>query len=132
MHEQTYLEFGEAISHIANRGMAKIHPQLGVKVSPSGEVFIPGDKWHKAHWTFGNKNHYGYRTVKIAGKRYSVHKLVAEAFLQYPIPEGMEVDHISRDRSVNRLSNLRVVSRSENRRNRADHDRVEEQGRTQR
>ena len=129
MNEQLYLELGEAISTLTGRTLARVHPQLGVKVSPCGEVFVPGDKWHKAHWTFGCKNSDGYRQVLIGGKSFYVHRLVVETFLG-PIPEGYQIDHINRDRSSNMVTNLRICTPSENRRNCADHDRVEAQGRT--
>lgn len=106
------------------------HPYLNVWVREDGCVYVPQSGKHPAHWTFGCQNSWGYRLVKLAGKNYRVHRLVAEAFIQYPIPKGMEVDHISRDKSANMASNLRIVSRSENMRNRADHDRVDARGGT--
>ena len=89
---------------------------------------VPATRGHLANWTFGSKNNRDYLQVKINGKLYLVHRLVAEAFIG-PIPEGYEVDHINRCRSDNRVDNLRIVTRSKNQRNTAQHDRVEAQGR---
>ena len=48
-----------------------------------------------------------------ARKGFLVHKLVASAFI--PNPDGLpQVDHISKDRSNNHVSNLRWISRSGN------------------
>ena len=108
----------------------KIHPTVGVLVRSNGEVFVPANGKHKAHWTFGWKSGNGYLNVRINGKMYQVHRLVAETYL--PNPKNLpEVDHISRDRTDNRaFFNLRWVSRSQNSRNRDDHDRVEARGGT--
>ena len=46
-----------------------------------------------------------------------VHRMVYEAF-KGEIPEGMEIDHIDRNRQNNNPDNLRVVTRSENNKNR--------------
>lgn len=105
------------------------HPTLNILVREDGCVFVPGDKWHKAHCTFGTKGAHGYRQVRIAGKDYKVHRLVAETFIGL-IPEGYEIDHINRCPSDNRVENLRIVTKHENRCNTAQHDRVTEQGRT--
>ena len=44
-----------------------------------------------------------------------VHKLVAEAFLNYPRSNKyLEVDHIDRNRRNNHVDNLRVINRSDN------------------
>lgn len=51
-------------------------------------------------------------------KTYLEHRLVWE-FHNGPIPSGMEIDHINRDRSDNRLENLRVVSRCGNMKNKS-------------
>lgn len=129
MDEQLYLKFGKAISHLANRGLAKVHPQLGVKVSPSGEVFLPQSGTNKAHWTFGCKNSRGYRQVRIKGTRYCVHRLVAETFIG-EVPEGFDADHINRIKDDNRVENLRIVTHRENCHNTTLHDRVVSRGGT--
>ena len=107
----------------------KAHPYLNIWAREDGCIFLPRSGTHPARWTFGSKTIYGYLHVKIAGKNYFVHRLVAETYLGQ-IQEGMEVDHLNRVRDDNRVDNLRIVTKSKNRRNTAQHDRVTEQGRT--
>lgn len=58
----------------------------------------------------------GYRCIAIDGTRYLAHRLVwLHCFGEIPV--GF-VDHINRDRSDNRLENLRLCSHSQNCRNR--------------
>ena len=107
----------------------KVHPTLGILVGTDGHVMVPANGQRKAHWTFGSPGYNGYLRVGIAGKRYYVHRLVAETFIQYPIPDGYQVDHIDRSRR-NVLDNLRIVTISENHRNTSYHDRVDARGGT--
>ena len=58
-----------------------------------------------------------YVTISIGGHTYLKHRLIAATFIPNPL-NLPEVDHINGDRTDNRLSNLRWVSRSENCRNR--------------
>jgi hypothetical protein len=62
----------------------------------------------------------GYRQLKasIEGKvsRFLFHVLVAKCFIGER-PEGLDIDHIDRNRLNNTVENLRYVSRSENMRN---------------
>tara|TARA_R110000823_G_C15637043_1_gene469377 strand:- start:111 stop:584 length:474 start_codon:yes stop_codon:yes gene_type:complete len=62
-------------------------------------------------------NHGGYHRVGLSrdnkGKYFSVHRLVAIHFIANP-DNKPEVDHINRDRSDNRVENLRWVTRLEN------------------
>lgn len=62
------------------------------------------------------KNSTGYLQVTLCKnkrKNYSIHRLVAEAFI--PNPHGYDtVDHINYDKTDNRVENLRWMSRSNN------------------
>ena len=58
----------------------------------------------------------GYLRVLIKGKNYSIHRLVWEAF-NGEIPSGYYVDHIDGNRANNSISNLRIVTQSENMKN---------------
>lgn len=64
----------------------------------------------------------GYRRKKLEDKHgklrsHRVHRLVFTEFVG-EIPTGMVVDHINRNRSDNRVENLRIVSTKENTKNR--------------
>jgi len=60
---------------------------------------------------------HGYRTITIRGARVLEHRL-AWAMHHGEDPEGLEIDHINRVRDDNRISNLRLVDRTANQRNR--------------
>lgn len=64
-----------------------------------------------------NDNGYGYKTVNLwkdnKGKTFYVHRLIVEAFIG-EIPKDMQVNHINGVKSDNFLSNLEIVTRSEN------------------
>jgi len=57
----------------------------------------------------------GYQSISIDCKRYKAHRLIWLYYHGY-FPEN-DIDHINRDRSDNRIENLRVVSKSCNLRN---------------
>ena len=72
--------------------------------------------WHELK---PSDNGRGYKTIEIENKPYRIHRLVAMLFI--PNPENKPlVDHINRDRSDNRASNLRWVTYRENNLNRKD------------
>lgn len=86
----------------------RMHPVLGILVCTDGHVMVPANGTHKAHWTFGCDAGKGYRQVRIGGKLYQVHRLVAETFI--PNPENLPtVDHINRVKT-NNVENLRWAS----------------------
>lgn len=60
----------------------------------------------------GNERN-GYLRVNLINGHRSIHRLVWETF-KGEIPEGMVIDHIDGNRSNNSLSNLRLVTQSEN------------------
>lgn len=59
----------------------------------------------------------GYVRIKIGGKKYYAHRL-AWIYAYGSLPD-LAIDHINRDRSDNRIHNLRDVSVSENLKNKS-------------
>jgi hypothetical protein len=58
----------------------------------------------------------GYIQIGVDYKYHYAHRIIFEMF-NYEIPEGMQVDHIDRNRLNNRLENLRLATNQENQRN---------------
>ncbi len=57
---------------------------------------------------------YGYKIVGLNGKKWKVHRLVAETFIPNPDNKKNNVDHKDTDRTNNNVNNLRFVSHQEN------------------
>lgn len=73
------------------------------------------DKHYSGAAALTTKDRHGYLTGVIRGHRFFAHR-VAIAWVTGAWPDG-EVDHINHDRADNRAENLRVVTRSANRKN---------------
>jgi len=70
-----------------------------------GRVLIPFVDKKGYHWVVLRHNY--------QARRFSVHKLVALAFIG-EVPDGKEIDHIDRSKDNNNHSNLRYISHHEN------------------
>lgn len=83
----------------------------------------PSWKGYRTIKTFGpGRNSKGYKTVRINQRSYAVHRLIAMAFL--PNLDNLpQVDHINRDKTDNRLENLRWVDNKQNQLNTERHER---------
>ena len=60
----------------------------------------------------------GYLRVKVNYTHYRVARLVWKMYYGEDPPKNMSVDHINRDRTDNRIANLRLTTHSENNSNR--------------
>jgi len=58
----------------------------------------------------------GYRVIRHFDKLYKEHRLIW-IFHFGEIPKGIQIDHIDLDKSNNRIENLRLATRSQNRGN---------------
>ena len=75
-----------------------------------------GDKWEDKFTPQPTKG-MGYAMIKSCKKQMSFHIVVVSSF-HSALVKGMIIDHIDRNKANNFLSNLRVVSSSENNKNR--------------
>ena len=73
--------------------------------------------WKHTGKRAGSLHHTGYIKVQYKKKAYQAHRIIWEMY-NSAIPEDMEIDHINRVRTDNRLSNLRLVNRNQNQWNR--------------
>ncbi|MBQ7493575.1 MAG: HNH endonuclease [Selenomonadaceae bacterium] len=93
------------------------------EVSEDGRIFrnIKSKKQLKI-----SKNKDAYRvvsvTIKQNRKRIYIHRVVAECWLGTK-PDGLETDHIDRNKDNNHYTNLRYVTKSEQMKNR-DHSKI--------
>jgi hypothetical protein len=61
----------------------------------------------------GSEDKRGYRQIGVKGTKYLAHRLTW-IYFNGDIPEGLDIDHINRTPSDNRIENLRVATRKEN------------------
>ena len=95
----------------------KEHP-TGLIVGRGGEVIVPQSGRHPWHITYGSRRsrRRGYLYIRWKGKNYSVHRLVAECFLENN--EGKkQIDHIDGNVRNNEVANLRWCTAKENHHN---------------
>ena len=64
----------------------------------------------------GSPNSSGHLQFVYKGKNYAVHRVIWEMF-NGPIPDGLQIDHINRIKSDNRIENLRLANNSQNQQN---------------
>jgi len=72
-----------------------------------------GSRATKGMVVFGYLDSCGYPFLRVDGKLYKFHRLVW-IISNGAIPEHLRIDHINRNRSDNRLCNLRLVTHMEN------------------
>lgn len=85
------------------------HPTIPYFVSSDGLIEKIKGKGYKVQ----SKSKTGYRSITYNRKTWLVHRMVWEAFNGL-IPKGMQINHIDGNKSNNNLSNLEMVTPSEN------------------
>ena len=85
------------------------------------EIYADGRIWSYKYKKFlkPQTTHNGYQRVQLFdnegnGKNYMVHRVVWEAVTGEPIPENLEVNHISEDKTENFFENLELISHRQN------------------
>lgn len=84
------------------------HPEFDIYVSDTGNIYDMDMKEYK-NW----KDNKGYINVKFSDRPYSVHRLVAQTWIENP-ENKKEVNHINGIRDDNRKINLEWCTHTEN------------------
>lgn len=69
--------------------------------------------WHNNDKVAGSIRTKGYIEIHFKGKSYKAHRLIW-MYHYGAIPKGIQIDHLNRDRTDNRIENLRLVTNQEN------------------
>jgi hypothetical protein len=56
----------------------------------------------------------GYLRIKVNDTHYRVHRIAWKMYYGEDPPKNRDIDHINRDKTDNRIANLRVATRSQN------------------
>lgn len=88
----------------------KFHP-IGIYGSNKGRCYLPKSGTQLAHYSYGSNRGNGYKQIRWKRQTYNIHRLIAELFI--PNPNNLPtVDHMNRNRSDNRVENLRWANMS--------------------
>ena len=112
VHELNPLDFTEKLTYSEN--------------SPSGLIWtkdIYGGRKHsnlmiRKDTPAGSLTNRGYWSVEINKKGYSAHRIAYALYHNISLPVDLVIDHIDMNPSNNKISNLRLVTNSENNKNR--------------
>ena len=104
MHNKQDFECALTLCSLARNGKNsyKVFPEYGIVIGPHGHQL-------------GKQK--GYKIISLYGNTYYLHRFIWE-YINGPIPPFMEIDHIDRDKDNNSILNLRLVTKSENMKNR--------------
>jgi hypothetical protein len=101
MSQEEVKEFFEYDSQIGKL-VWKFHPEMGSAWNGRNVGKVAGSESKR-----------GYRQIGLKGTKYLAHRLTW-IYFNGDIPEGLDIDHINRTPSDNRIENLRMATRREN------------------
>ena len=95
------------------RGLFTYDPETGqlVRIKTTSSRSVRGS-------IAGSINRDGYLRVRVESVEYMVHRIVWKLVKGEDIPPGLYIDHIDRDRTNNKIENLRLATDLQNQNNR--------------